>query len=144
MPRNPAYEGKVRYGKNEQTPRQRMTRPLRQKNGISNRTNCRRDQPRADWIEVSAPALVSYETFALAQEQLTKNTTYNRKAGRPVFLAADRTSARTSKQKLYYDRFLGSDSYGRLKVRCKNSRRRRTPADPATLGQRNSCRREEP
>jgi site-specific DNA recombinase len=73
MLRNPAYEGKACYGKTEQSPRQRITRPLRQKNGISNRTNCHRERPRADWIEVSVPALVSKETFALAQEQLTKN-----------------------------------------------------------------------
>jgi site-specific DNA recombinase len=73
MLRNPAYEGKACYGKTEQSPRQRITRPLRQKNGIANRTNCHRDRPRADWIEVAVPALVSEETFALAQEQLTKN-----------------------------------------------------------------------
>jgi len=42
--RNPAYEGKACYGKTEQSPRQRITRPLRQKNGISNRTNCHREQ----------------------------------------------------------------------------------------------------
>src|SRR6266404_5139437 len=35
MLRNPAYEGKACYGKTEQSPRQRITRPLRLKNGIS-------------------------------------------------------------------------------------------------------------
>src|SRR5439155_15039342 len=46
MLRNPAYEGKACYGKTEQSPRQRITRPLRQKNGISNRTNCRSEERR--------------------------------------------------------------------------------------------------
>jgi len=46
MLRNPAYEGKACYGKTEQSPRQRITRPLRQKNGISHRTNCHRERPR--------------------------------------------------------------------------------------------------
>ena len=50
MLRNPAYEGKACYGKTEQSPRQRITRPLRQKNGISNRTNCHRERPRAEGV----------------------------------------------------------------------------------------------
>src|SRR5260370_33675405 len=69
MLRNPAYEGKACYGKTEQSERQRITRPLRQRNSSSNRTNCHRQRPRADWLGVCAPALVSKEAFALAQEQ---------------------------------------------------------------------------
>src|SRR5207302_3922720 len=61
------------FGKTEQSERQRITRPLRQRNSSSHRSNCHRDRPRADWIEVPVPALVSEERFALAQEQLTKN-----------------------------------------------------------------------
>ncbi len=71
--RNPAYEGKACYGKTEQSERQRITRPLRQRSSSSHRSNCHRDRPRTDWIEVAVPALVSEETFALAQEQLSKN-----------------------------------------------------------------------
>ena len=127
MLRNPAYEGKACYGKTEQSPRQRITRPLRQKNGISNRTNCHRERPRADWIEVSVPALVSKETFALAQEQLTKNKHHSlRRTIEPTLLqgmlvcqqcgyALYRCSTRTSKRKLYYYRCLGADAYRRLK-----------------------------
>jgi site-specific DNA recombinase len=133
MLRNPAYEGKACYGKTEQSPRQRITRPLRQKNGISKRTNCHRDRPRADWIEVCVPALVSKETFALAQEQLTKNKHHSpRRTIEPTLLqgvlvcqqcgyALYRTSTRTSKRKLYYYRCIGSDAYRRLKgALCKN------------------------
>jgi site-specific DNA recombinase len=121
MLRNPAYEGKACYGKTEQSPRQRITRPLRQKNGISNRTNCHRERPRADWIEVSVPALVSKETFALAQEQLTKNKHHSlRRTIEPTLLqgmlvcqqcgyALYRCSTRTSKRELYYYRCLGTE-----------------------------------
>src|SRR6266403_225171 len=133
MLRNPAYEGKACYGKTEQSPRQRITRPLRQKNGIANRTNCHRDRPRADWIEVAVPALVSEETFALAQEQLTKNKHHSpRRTIESTLLqgmlvcqqcgyALYRTSTRTSKRKLYYYRCLGSDAYRHFKgALCTN------------------------
>src|SRR5437762_3721250 len=127
MLRNPAYEGKACYGKTEQSPRQRITRPLRQKNGIANRTNCHRDRPRADWIEVAVPALVSEETFALAQEQLAKNKHHSpRRTIEPTLLqgmlvcqqcgyALYRSSTKTTKRKLYYYRCLGSDAYRHLK-----------------------------
>jgi len=133
MLRNPAYEGKACYGKTEQSPRQRITRPLRQKNGIANRTNCHRERPRADWIEVPVPALVSEETFALAQEQLTKNKHHSpRRTIEPTLLqgmlvcqlcgyALYRCSTRTSKRKLYYYRCLGSDAYRHFKgALCTN------------------------
>ena len=129
MLRNPAYEGKACYGKTEQSERQRITRPLRQRNS-SHRSNCHRDRPRADWIEVPVPALVSEETFALAQEQLTKNKHHSpRRTIEPTLLqgmlvcqqcgyALYRSSTRTSKRKLYYYRCLGSDAYRHFKVRC--------------------------
>ena len=133
MLRNPAYEGKACYGKTEPSPRQRITRPLRQKNGIANRTNCHRDRPREDWIEVAVPALISEETFALAQEQLTKNKHHSpRRTIEPTLLqgmlvcqqcgyALYRSSTRTSKRKLYYYRCLGSDAYRHFKgALCTN------------------------
>ncbi len=131
--RNPAYEGKACYGKTEQSERQRITRPLRQRNGSSHRNNCHRDRPRADWIEVAVPALVSEETFALAQEQLTKNKHHSpRRTIESTLLqgmlvcqqcgyALYRTSTRTSKRKLYYYRCLGSDAYRHFKgALCTN------------------------
>jgi site-specific DNA recombinase len=119
MLRNPAYEGKACYGKTEQSPRQRITRPLRQKNGISNRTNCHRERPRTDWIEVSVPALVSKETFALAQEQLTKNKHHSlRRTIEPTLLQG--------------------------MLVCQQCGYARAPTDFAAVGQRNSCRRQQP
>src|SRR5947209_5539519 len=125
--RNPAYEGKACFGKTEQSERQRITRPLRQRNSSSHRSNCHRDRPRADWIEVPVPALVSEETFALAQEQLIKNKHHSpRRTIEPTLLqgmlvcqqcgyALYRTSTRTCKQTLHYYRCLGSDGYRRLR-----------------------------
>jgi hypothetical protein len=71
--RNPAYCARVCYGKTEQRPRQRITGPLRQRNGIASRDSASHERPRQEWIEVPVPALVSEEVFPLAQEQLPKN-----------------------------------------------------------------------
>ena len=132
--RNPAYHGKACYGKTELRPRQRITRPLRQRNGIANRNSANHERPRSEWIEVPVPALVSEETFALAQEQLTKNKHHSpRRTIEPTLLqgmlvcqqcgyALYRTSTRTCKRKLYYYRCLGSDAYRRLRGALCTSR----------------------
>jgi len=64
--RNPTYRGRACYGKTELRPRQRITRPLRQRNGLASRDSANHERPRQDWIEIAVPALVSEETFALA------------------------------------------------------------------------------
>lgn len=127
MLRNPAYCGKACYGKTELRPRQRITRALRQRNGAASRDSANHERPRQEWIEVPVPALVSEEVFALAQEQLHKNAHHSpRRTVEPTLLqgmlvcqqcgyALYRSSARTSKQKLYYYRCIGSDGYRRLK-----------------------------
>jgi len=127
MLRNPAYQGTACYGKTELRPRQRITRPLRQRQGIASRDSANHERPRGDWIEVPVPPLVSEEMFALAQEQLEQNKHHSpRHTIEPTLLqgmlvcqlcgyALYRTSTRTAKQKLYYYRCLGSDGYRRLK-----------------------------
>lgn len=126
MLRNPAYQGKACYGKTELRPRQRVTRPLRQRQGLPSRDSASHERPRADWIEVPVPPLVSEEVFALAQEQLEQNKHHApRRTIEPTLLqgmlvcqqcgyALYRTSTRTAKHKLYYYRCLGSDGYRRL------------------------------
>jgi site-specific DNA recombinase len=125
--RNPAYRGRACYGKTELRPRQRITRPLRQRQGVASRDSANHERPREDWIEVPVPALVSEELFALAQEQLEKNKHHSpRRTIEPTLLqgmlvceqcgyALYRTSTRTSKHKLHYYRCIGSDGYRRLK-----------------------------
>jgi site-specific DNA recombinase len=126
MLRNPAYRGSACYGKTEQRPRQRVTRPLRQRKALPSCDVGGHERPRAEWIEVPVPALVNEEMFALAQEQLEKNKRHSpRRTVEPTLLqgmlvceqcgyALYRTSTYTSKQRLNYYRCLGSDGYRRL------------------------------
>ena len=127
MLRNPAYRGAACYGKTELRPRQRVTRPLRQRKALPSRDVGGHERPRAEWIEVPVPALVSEEMFALAKEQLEKNKHHSpRRTIEPTLLqgmlvceqcgyALYRASTHTSKQKLGYYRCLGSDGYRRLR-----------------------------
>ena len=127
MLRNPAYKGRACFGKTEIRTRQRITRPLRQRNGFTNRNSANHERPRQEWIEIAVPALVSEEVFTLAQEQLEKNKKHSRRRTiEPTLLqgmlvcehcgyALYRTSTRTSRRKIYYYRCLGSDAYRHLK-----------------------------
>lgn len=71
--RNPAYQGRACFGKTAVTARQRITRPLRLRGGLTTRNSANHELPREEWIEIPVPALVSEETFALAQEKLIDN-----------------------------------------------------------------------
>jgi site-specific DNA recombinase len=127
MLRNPAYRGRACFGKTEIRPRQRITRPLRQRNGLACRNSANHERPCQDWIEIAVPPLISEATFAMAQEQLEKNKRHSpRRTIEPTLLqgmlvcercgyALYRTSTQTSRQKLYYYRCLGSDAYRHLK-----------------------------
>src|SRR5580765_393305 len=126
MLRNPAYQGKACYGKTELQPRQRITRPLRQRNRLPNRNSANDERPRQEWIEVAVPAVVTEEVFALAQEQLEKNKHFSpRRTKKPTLLqgmlvcqqcgyAMYRSSGGRSHRKLDYYRCIGSDGYRRL------------------------------
>src|SRR5437773_9872314 len=107
-------------------PGPRVTRPLRQRKALPSRDVGGHERPRAEWIEVPVPALVSEEMFALAQEQLEKNKCHSpRRTVEPTLLQSMlvceqcgyglyRTSTHTTKQKLNYYRCIGSDGYRRL------------------------------
>jgi len=74
MLRNPAYEGRACFGKTEKgPPSQRLNRLRRLKGVQARRYPAKRWRPREEWIEIPVPALVSKETFALAQERLALN-----------------------------------------------------------------------
>lgn len=123
MLRNPAYKGIACFGKTASKPRERITRPLRQKGSYFEPSHARRDTPRASWIEIPVPPLVDEATFAWAQERLNENQRLSRRNTTvPTLLqgllaceqcgyAYYRTSTRTSKRKIYYYRCLGSDRY---------------------------------
>src|SRR5215475_11389066 len=53
MLRNPAYRGTACYGKTEQRPRQRVTRPLRQRKALPSRDVGGHERPRAEWDEIA-------------------------------------------------------------------------------------------
>jgi site-specific DNA recombinase len=123
MLRNPAYKGTACFGKTEKSERKKITRPLRQKGGFSPRCSTSQERPRKDWIEISVPAVISCETFELAQERLRENKRLSsRNTKEPTLLqgllvcqecgySMYRTSTRTSKRKIYYYRCIGSDNY---------------------------------
>jgi len=132
--RNPAYQGRACFGKTEIRPRQGITRPLRQRQGLATRNSANHERPRPDWIEIAVPALISEETFALAQEQLEQTKPHSpRRTIEPSLLqgmlvcegcgyALYRTSTPTAARKLYYYRCLGSDAYRHLQAAvCDNS-----------------------
>jgi site-specific DNA recombinase len=127
MLRNPAYVGKACFGKTERKPRQRITRPLRQRGGYCNRCGANQERPRQEWIEIGVPALIGETIFALAQERLEVNKRFSqRRTIEPSLLQSMlvcercgyglyRSSTRTSKHKLYYYRCLGSDAWRQWK-----------------------------
>jgi len=132
MLRNPAYMGRACFGKTEVVPRQKITRPLRQRGGFSPRCSSNRERPREEWIEIAVPAIISKETFAFANERLEQNKRFSpRRTIEPSLLhgmlvcgecgyAYYRTSTRTSQRKIYYYRCLGSDAYRHNGRVCQN------------------------
>ena len=126
MLRNPAYKGKACFGKTRQMPRKCVTRPLRLRRGVASGTTGGHEKPREEWIEIPVPAIVSEETFALAEERLEMNKIHApRRTKTPSVLqglvscgkcgyALSRTSAQTSARKISYYRCLGSDSWRHL------------------------------
>ena len=126
MLRNPAYKGKACFGKTRQLPRKCVTRPLRLRRGVASGTTGGHEKPREEWIEIPVPAIVSEETFALAEERLEMNKIHApRRTKTPSVVqglvscgkcgyALSRTSARTSARKISYYRCLGSDSWRHL------------------------------
>jgi site-specific DNA recombinase len=123
MLRNPAYKGTACFGKTEQAERKKVTRLLRKRGGFSPRCSSSRERPREEWIEIPVPALVSEDTFALAQERLERNKQFSSRHTKEHTLlqgllvcsvcgyALYRSSAKTSRRKLYYYRCLGSDDW---------------------------------
>ena len=123
MLRNPAYKGTACFGKTCKASRQRITRPLRLRGGVSTRNNANRELPREKWIEIPVPALVSETTFMMAQELLLQNKKHAPRKTlessilqglvccRKCSYALSRTSTRTSARKISYYRCLGSEAW---------------------------------
>ena len=124
--RNPAYQGNACFGKTQTAPRQRVTRPLRLAGRSRRGETTATARPRADWIEIPVPALVSEDTFALAAQRLADNKRFApRRTVEPSLVqgmvsckkcgyALSRTSTRSSARKIHYYRCIGSDAWRRL------------------------------
>jgi site-specific DNA recombinase len=126
MLRNPAYKGLACFGKTQLAPRQRVTRPLRQRGGFASRNSASHEQPKTQWIEIPVPAIVSEEIFEMAEELLERNKrTAPRRTVEPTLLqgmvscrkcgyALYRTSTRSTARRINYYRCLGADRYRHL------------------------------
>ena len=121
--RNPAYRGKACFGKTQKTERTRITKPLREKGGYTNRNSANKENPSHQWIEIPVPAIITGETYERARERLTHNKLQSKRNTIEQTLLQGmmvcgqcgyslyRTSTKTSKRKIYYYRCLGSDRY---------------------------------
>jgi site-specific DNA recombinase len=124
--RNPAYQGTACFGKTQTAPRQRVTRPLRLAGHSRRGETTTTARPRAEWIEIPIPPLVSEDTFALAAQRLADNKRFAaRRTIEPSLVqgmvvckkcgyALSRTSTRSSARKIHYYRCIGSDAWRRL------------------------------
>jgi hypothetical protein len=90
--------------------------------GVVTRNSASHERPRMERIEIPVPAIISEETFALAQELLTANKLHApRRTIEPSICqgmvsrskcgyALSRSSTRSSARKIHYFRRLGSDT----------------------------------
>ena len=125
--KEPGLSGRGLLWKTERVSRRKITRPLRQKGGFSARSSANREREPQEWIAVPVPALVSTETFAMAQKRLIENKRLSaRKTKMPTLLQGllvcgqcgyglYRTSTKTTKRQVQYYRCLGSDRYRHLR-----------------------------
>jgi site-specific DNA recombinase len=133
MLRNPAYRGTACFGKTRVAPRQRVTRALRMRGGMTTRNSANHERPREEWIEIPVPALIAEETFARAQELLHENKVRARRrtiepsvvqglvSCRKCGYALSRTSTRSRARPIHYYRCIGSDGWRHLGGPvCKN------------------------
>ncbi len=123
MLKNPAYKGMACFGKTEMCERKRITKPLRQKGGYSNRSSTSKPKPKEQWIQIPVPQIVSEQSFAFAEQFLERNKQMANRRTKELTLLQNimvcekcgysvyRTSTKTSKRKIYYYRCIGSDNY---------------------------------
>jgi len=111
---NPAYKGKACFGKTCLVPSKKITRITRLRGGV--RTSDRRQSrlPQEKWIEIPVPAIISEDTFSIAQNFLMENKKLSpRKTIEPSLLqgivhcqkcsyALSRASNRSRKSQHYY------------------------------------------
>ena len=125
MLRNPAYAGTAVFGKTMATS---GTPGLNRVARLQGRTTPRPvktvDRPRADWVEIPVPAIVTGETFARVQQRLEDNKRFAARNTKVPSLLQGLAACSgcgygyyrghtttTAGNKIYYYRCLGSDNY---------------------------------
>lgn len=124
MLRNPAYCGRAAFGKTEHSGL--SVRPNRVRRLRGRRVGQRpshRKRPPEQWIEIPVPAIISEQTFALAQRRLQENKRFAaRRTQEPALLQGlvacqscgysfYRTSTSTTQRRLRYYRCSGCDAF---------------------------------
>jgi site-specific DNA recombinase len=135
MLRNTAYRGQAAFGKTKTLERHgKPTRTTRARGERHGRRPAREDQPAEKWTPIAVPAIVTEQTFELAQARLAQNAHFaKRNTKRPTLLqgilvcrecgyGCYRTTTRTTNKRIYYYRCIGSDNYRHIGGRVCNSR----------------------
>src|SRR5262252_270871 len=124
--RNPAYRGLACFGKTRISGRTRVMRPPRRRGTTTPSSTAGHQRPRAEWIEIPVPALVTEESFARAQELLYQNKIRSRRrtiapsvvqglvSCAKCGYVLSRTSTQTTARKIHYYKCVGSDSWRKL------------------------------
>ena len=135
MLRNTAYHGQAAFGKTKTLERHgKPTRTTRVRGERHGRRLARQDQSAEKWTLIAVPAIVSEETFELAQARLAQNAHFaKRNTKKPTLLqgilvcrecgyGCYRTTTRTTNKRIYYYRCIGSDNYRHIGGRVCHSR----------------------
>lgn len=135
MLRNTAYRGQAAFGKTKTLERHgKPTRTTRARGERHGRRPARADQPAENWTLIDVPAILSEETFELAQARLAHNTHFaKRNTKKPTLLqgilvcrecgyGCYRSTTRTTNKRIYYYRCIGSDNYRHIGGRVCHSR----------------------
>ena len=149
MLRNPAYRGQAAFGKTKTAERHGVpTRTTRARGERHGRRLTRHDQPAEKWTLIPVPAIVSDETFELAQARLVENARFSKRNTKELTLlqgvlvcrecgySCYRTSTRTSNKRISYYRCIGQDGWRHVGGRVCHSRPvRADELDPLVWGE---------
>jgi site-specific DNA recombinase len=124
MLRNPAYRGQAAFGKTKTAERHGgPTRTTRQRGERRGRRPTRYDMSPDNWTLIAVPAIVTEETFELAQARLEDNKRFARRNTKQLTLlqgvlvcrrcgySCYRTCTRTSNKRISYYRCIGQDGW---------------------------------
>jgi site-specific DNA recombinase len=135
MLRNPAYRGQAAFGKTKTAERHGgPTRTTRQRGERHGHRPARYDTPAENWTLIPVPAIVTEQTFELAQARLEDNKRFARRNTKELTLlqgvlvcrqcgySCYRTCTRTSNKRISYYRCIGQDGWRHVAGKLCTSR----------------------